>query len=78
MVSKEASCIIYINNVFKNFVTGKLHYRMCKKNKLRVYRELNENFKWKKYLLLYGVQRQHTFHLEKSHVTIYPLSREGN
>ena len=40
--SKEAfSCI---NNAFNNFVTSRLVSGMCKKNKLRVYRELKEDF----------------------------------
>ena len=38
--SKEA--LSYINNVFRNFVTSKLHSEMCKNNKLNVYRELKE------------------------------------
>ena len=46
--SKEAvSCI---NNAFKNFVKSSSHCGMCKKNKLRVYRELKEDFECKKYL----------------------------
>ena len=46
--SKEAvSCI---NNAFKNFVISRLHSGMCKKSKLRVYRELKEDFECKKYL----------------------------
>ena len=32
---------------------SRLHSGMCKKNKLRVYRELKEDFEYKKYL--YGV-----------------------
>ena len=45
---KEAvSCI---NNAFKNFVISRLHSGMCKKSKLRVYRELKEDFECKKYL----------------------------
>ena len=42
----------YINNVFKNFVTSRLNSGMCmcKKNKLRVYRELKKDFECKKYL----------------------------
>ena len=40
--SKEAvSCI---NNTFKNFVVSRLYSGMCKKSKLRVYRELKEDF----------------------------------
>ena len=40
---------------FKNFVIhiSRLHSGMCKKNKLRMYRELKEDFECKKYL--YGV-----------------------
>ena len=38
--SKEAlSCV---NNAFKNFVISSLHSGMCRKSKLRVYRELKE------------------------------------
>ena len=37
----------------KTFVTSRLHSGMCKKSKLRVYRELKEDFECKKYL--YGV-----------------------
>ena len=37
-------CIIYINNEFKNFVISRLHFGMCRKSKLRVYRELKEDF----------------------------------
>ena len=38
--SKEAvSCI---NDAFKNFFISSLHFRMCTKSKLRVYRELKE------------------------------------
>ena len=44
--SKEA--VSSINNAFKNFVI--LHSGMCKKSKLRVYRELTEDFECKKYL----------------------------
>ena len=46
--SKEAA--LSINNAFKNFVISSLHSGMCKKNKLRVYRELKEDFECKKYL----------------------------
>ena len=46
--SKEA--VSSINNVFKNFVSSSLHSGMCKKSKLRVYRELKEDFECKKYL----------------------------
>ena len=46
--SKEA--VSSINNVFKNFVLSSLHSGMCKKSKLRVYRELKEDFECKKYL----------------------------
>ena len=46
--SKEA--VLSINNVFKNFVISSLHSGMCKKSKLRVYRELTEDFECKKYL----------------------------
>ena len=46
--SKEA--VSSINNAFKNFVTSSLHSGMCKKSKLRVYRELTEDFECKKYL----------------------------
>ena len=46
--SKEAvSCI---NNAFNNFVICRLHSGMCEKSKLRVYRELREDFECKKYL----------------------------
>ena len=46
--SKEAvSCI---NKGFKNSVKSSLHSGMCKKSKLRVYRELTEDFECKKYL----------------------------
>ena len=46
--SKEAvSCI---KNAFKNFVTSRLHSGMCRKSKLRVYRELKEDFECKKHL----------------------------
>ena len=37
-------------NAFKNFVISSLHSGMCKKSKLRVYRELKEDFECKKYL----------------------------
>ena len=46
--SKEA--VSSINNAFKNFVISSLHTGMCKKSKLRVYRELKEDFVCKKYL----------------------------
>ena len=46
--SKEAVCSI--NNAFKNFVESSMHSGMCKKSKLRVYRELKEDFECKKYL----------------------------
>ena len=46
--SKKA--VLCINNVFKNFVKGNLHSGMCKKSKLRIYRELKEDFECKKYL----------------------------
>ena len=46
--SKEA--VSSINNAFNNFVIISLHSGMCKKNKLRVYRELKEDFECKKYL----------------------------
>ena len=39
--SKEA--VSSINNAFKNFVISSLHSGMCKKSKLRVYRELKED-----------------------------------
>ena len=42
-----------MNNAFKNFVTSRLHSIMCKKNKLRAYRELKEDFEFKNNL--YGV-----------------------
>ena len=46
--SKEAvSCI---NNALKNFVISGLHSGMCMKSKLRVYRELKEDFECRKYL----------------------------
>ena len=46
--SEEA--VSYINNALKNFVTVSiLHSGMCKKSKLRVYRELKEDFECKKY-----------------------------
>ena len=38
------------NNAFKNFVISRMHSGMCKKSKLRVYRELKEDFECKKYL----------------------------
>ena len=41
--SKEA--VSSINNAFKNFVISSF----CKKNELRVYRELKEDFECKKY-----------------------------
>ena len=44
---EDVSCI---NNAFKNFVKSSLHSEMCKKNKLRVYRELKEDFECKKNL----------------------------
>ena len=47
MVLKKLSCI---NNAFKNVVISSLHSGMCKKSKLRVYRELKEDFECKKYL----------------------------
>ena len=46
--SKEA--VSSTNNAFKNFVISSLHSGMCKKSKLRVYRELIEDFECKKYL----------------------------
>ena len=46
--SKEA--VSSINNAFKNFVMSSLHSGMCKKSKLRVYRELKEGSECKKYL----------------------------
>ena len=46
-IKEAVSCI---NNAFKNFVTSSLHSGMCKKSKLRVYRELKEDFECKKYL----------------------------
>ena len=46
--SKEA--VSSINNAFKNFVISSLHSGMCKKSKLRVNRELTEDFECKKYL----------------------------
>ena len=46
--SKEA--VSSINNAFKNFVISSLHSGMCKKSKLRVYRELTEDSKCKKYM----------------------------
>ena len=45
---KEA--VSSINKAFQNFVTSSLHSGMCKKSKLRVYRELKEDFECKKYL----------------------------
>ena len=45
--SKEA--VSSINNAFKNFVISSLHSGMCK-SKLRVYRELKEDFECKKHL----------------------------
>ena len=46
--SKEAvSCT---NNAYKNFFKSSLHSGMCKKSKLRVDRELTEDFECKKYL----------------------------
>ena len=49
--SKKAST--NIDNVYMDYATSNLHAGMCGKNKLRVYRELNEVFECKKYL--YGV-----------------------
>ena len=46
--SKEA--VSSINNAFKNSVKSSLHSGMCKKSKLRVYRELKEDFECKRYL----------------------------
>ena len=46
--SKEA--VSSINNAFKNFVISSLHSGMCKKSKLRAYRELTEDSECKKYL----------------------------
>ena len=46
--SKKA--VLSINNAFKNIVINSLHSGMCKKSKLRVYRELTEDFECKKYL----------------------------
>ena len=43
--SKEA--VSSINNAFKNFVISSLHSGICKKSKLRVYRELTEDFECK-------------------------------
>ena len=40
-----------INSAFKNFVTCRLHSEMCKKDKLRVYRESKEDFECKKSLV---------------------------
>ena len=40
--SKEA--VPSINNAFLNFVISSLHSGMCKKSKLRIYRELTEDF----------------------------------
>ena len=40
--SKDA--VLSINNAFKNFVISSLHSGMRKKSKLRVYRELKEDF----------------------------------
>ena len=46
--SKEAvSCI---NNAFKNFVISSMHSGMCKKSKLRVHKELKEDFGCKEVL----------------------------
>ena len=55
--SKKA--VLSINNyAFKNFIISSLHSEMCKKSKLRVYRELKEDFECNKYLhawsLLHG------------------------
>ena len=47
--SKEA--VSSINKAFKNFVISSLHSGMCKKSKLRVYRELKEDFECKKYFI---------------------------
>ena len=46
--SKEV--VSSIKNAFKNYIISSLHSGMCKKNKLRVYRELKEDFECKKYL----------------------------
>ena len=46
--SKEAA--LCIDNAFNNFVISSLYSGMCKKSKLRVYRELKEDFECKKYL----------------------------
>ena len=40
--SKET--VFCINNAFKNFVISWLHFKMCKKSRLRAYRELKEKF----------------------------------
>ena len=46
--SEEA--VLSIKNAFKNFAISSLHSGMCKKSKLRVYREFSEDFECKKYL----------------------------
>ena len=38
-LDSEEALFIIINNTFENFVTSRLHSGMCKKNKVRVYRE---------------------------------------
>ena len=59
MGSKEA--VPCINNAFKNFVISRLISGMCKKSKLRVYRQLKEDFECKKYL--YRVSNMGSNHL---------------
>ena len=46
--SKEAAS--HKNNAFKNFGISRLHPGMCKKSKLRAFRELKEDSECKKYL----------------------------
>ena len=48
--SKEAVLCINTCIAFKNSIISRLHSGMCKKSKLRLYRELKEDFECKKYL----------------------------
>ena len=70
--SKEA--LSYIN-AFKNFgLTSRLHSAMYKKNKLRVYGELKEDFECKKYL--YGVSDMDSKLLFRFRSGIHSLNKE--
>ena len=46
---KEAASCKNHDNAFKNFGISRLHPGMCKKSKLRAYRELKEDSECKKY-----------------------------